>query len=315
MNFRETLHKDYSEMLNLKESLGYCRITYQPHIQGFLSYCAENQPEATAITKTMFDNWLQLKHFKTNATRNSAVSRIREFTRYQAAMGKETFIPDERYSVKKMQYIPYILSDDEMKKLFHAFDILSPHFEAPGREIIVPVLFRMMYCCGMRPSEPLNLLCEDIDLHNGDLYIRASKRKKDRHVIMSEELTALCRKYDFIAGKRKFFFERWEGGKFPTHWMTKQFHICWRNSMLIKRGNPRPYDLRHNFATRTLMRWSDESRDIMAMLPYLSTYMGHTCFSHTLYYVHLLPERLRKSPGIDWEKFSGMYPEVTYEEN
>lgn len=97
--------------------------------------------------------------------------------------------------------------------------------------------------------------------------------------------------------------------------MTNQFHICWRNSGLMKRGNPRPYDLRHNFATRTLMRWADENKDIMAMLPYLSTYMGHTCYSHTLYYVHLLPDRLRKSAGIDWAKFSEMYPEVSYEED
>lgn len=315
MNFREILEKDYSEMLNLKESLGYSRITYQPHIREFISYCTENYPEAKAITKTMFDNWLQEHHFKTNATHNSAVSRIREFTRFQAAMGKETFIPDERYSVKNVPYIPYILSDDETKRLFHAFDTLTPHFEAPRREIVVPVLFRIMYCCGMRPSEPLNLLCEDVDLRNGDIYIRASKRKKDRHIIMSEEMTALCRKYDSIAGNRRFFFERWDGSKFPTHWMTKQFHICWQNSGLVKRGNPRPYDLRHNFATRKLMRWSDEGRDIMAMLPYLSTYMGHTCFNHTLYYVHLLPERLRKSAGIAWEKFSGMYPEVSYEED
>lgn len=315
MKFREILYKDYSEMLDLKESLGYSRITYQPHIREFISYCAEKYPTATFITKTMFDNWLQAQSFKTNATHNSAVSRIREFARFQAAIGKMTFIPDERYSVKHVQYVPYILSDDEMKRLFHAFDTLTPYFEAPGREIIVPVLFRMMYCCGMRPSEPLNLRCEDVDLQNGNVCIRESKRKKDRHIIMSEELTTLCQKYDLISGNRNLFFEHWNGGKFPTHWMTKQFHIRWRNSNLIKRGNPRPYDLRHNFATRTLMRWSDESRDVMAMLPYLSTYMGHTCFSHTLYYVHLLPERLRKSAGIDWRKFSGMYPEVSYEED
>lgn len=172
-----------------------------------------------------------------------------------------------------------------------------------------------MYCCGMRPSEPLNLLCEDVDLRGGDVYIRASKRKKDRHIIMSDEMIALCQKYDSMSGNRRYFFERWDGNKFPTYWMTNQFRICWRNSRLEKKGNPRPYDLRHNFATRTLMRWTDENRDIMAMLPYLSTYMGHICYSHTLYYVYLLPERLRKSANIDWEKFKGMYPEVSYEED
>lgn len=315
MNFREILEKDYSDMLTLKESLGYSRITYQPHIREFISYCSENYPKSNIITKMMLDNWLQEKQFKTNATHNSAISRIKAFLKFQAATGKETFIPDEKYSVKNVKYIPYILSEEEIKRIFQAFDTLAPYFEAPRREFIVPVLFRMMYCCGMRPSEPLNLLYEDVDLRNGDVYIRASKRRKDRHIIMSEEMITLCQKHDSMSANRRYFFERWDGNKFPTYWMTNQFRICWRNSGLVKRGNPRPYDLRHNFATRTLMRWTDENRDIMGMLPYLSTYMGHTCYSHTLYYVHLLPERLRKSSSIDWKKFESIYPEVSYEED
>lgn len=315
MKFGEMLEKDYSDMLLLKESLGYSKSTYLPHIKEFIVYCAKNYPESNTITKIMFENWLQKKQFKTNATHNSAISRIRSFLKYQVALGKESFIPDEQYSVKNIKYIPYIFTDEEMKGLFNSFDALTPHFSSPKRELIVPILFRMMYCCGMRPSEPLNILCEDINLKNGDLHIRASKRKKDRHIVMSDEMIALCQKYNSMIGNRKYFFERYDGNKFPTYWMTNQFRICWRNSRLVKRGNPRPYDLRHNFATRTLMRWTDEDRDIMAMLPYLSTYMGHTCYSHTLYYVHLLPEKLRKSVNIDWAKFNGVYPEVSYEED
>lgn len=37
----------------------------------------------------------------------------------------------------------------------------------------------------------------------------------------------------------------------------------------------------------------------MSLLTYLGTYMGHSEFRDTLYYVHLSPERLRKSAGID----------------
>ena len=39
----------------------------------------------------------------------------------------------------------------------------------------------------------------------------------------------------------------------------------------------------------------------------LSTYMGHVTLEETLYYVHLLPERLKSSPGIDWDMLSGIY--------
>lgn len=315
MNFKEMLEKDYADMLNLKEAIGYSRVTYHPHIKEFIVFCGDTYPDAVCITKEMLDLWLQQKQFKTNATHNSAISRIRAFTKYQVAIGKATFVPPEDYSVKTLRYTPYIFTDTELQKLFEAFDTLHPHFEAPEREYIVPVLFRMMYCCGMRPAEPLKLLYEDVNLQTGEIYIRQAKRKKDRRILMSEDLISLCRRYDSFKGPRTYFFERGDGSNFPTYWMTNQFRICWRNSGLIKRGNPRPYDLRSNYATRIMMRWVNEGRDIMAMLPYLSAYMGHKCFTATLYYIHLLPERLIRSSGIDWERFSGIYPEATYEEN
>lgn len=132
---------------------------------------------------------------------------------------------------------------------------------------------------------------------------------------MSNDLLSLCQKYNSLKKARTYFFERLDGSIYPTYWMTNQFRICWRNSGLIKRGNPRPYDLRHNYATRIMMRWVNDGKDIMAMTPYLAAYMGHTCFTSTLYSIHLLPERLIKSSGIDWERFSCIYPAVTYEEN
>ena len=55
------------------------------------------------------------------------------------------------------------------------------------------------------------------------------------------------------------------------------------------------------------MRWIDEGRDVMALMPYLSTYMGHVSLQETLYYIHLLPERLKSSPGIDWEMLDDIY--------
>jgi len=313
MNFKESLEKDYAEMLDLKEAIGYSRITYQSHIKEFIEFCGNTYPNASCITKEMLNLWLQQKHFKTNATHNSAISRLREFTKYQDAIGKDTFVPNEEYSVKMVHYRPYIFTDDELQKLFESFDMLQPYFESPEREIIVPVLFRMMYCCGMRPAEPLKLLFEDINLQTGEIYIRQSKRKKDRRILMSKDLITLCCRYNSFKNPRTYFFERDDGSRFPTYWMTNQFHICWRNSGLVKHGNPRPYDLRHNYATRTMMRWVNEGKDVMDIIPYLSAYMGHTEFTSTLYYIHLLPERLMKSSGIDWERFSCIYPEVVYE--
>ena len=69
-----------------------------------------------------------------------------------------------------------------------------------------------------------------------------------------------------------------------------------------------PYTLRHNYATRTLMRWVEEGKDLEAWLPYLAAYMGHQKYSSTAWYVHLLPERLAAT-GLT--SAAGIIPAVT----
>lgn len=148
-----------------------------------------------------------------------------------------------------------------------------------------------------------------MDLETGDVYIRKSKRHKDRHIIMSEDMLRLCRRYDSVAGKRNWFFQKWDGTPYETSWYNNVWRRIISSSGVPWRGKPRPYDLRHAFASRNIIRWIDCGRDVMQLLPYLSAYMGHSELTSTLYYVHLLPEKLRKSIGIDWDMLSSIYGE------
>lgn len=307
MNFWEELRVAYYDMVELKVSLGYNEGTYRTsHILPFVEYCSQVFPSAREITKEMLDSWLKKAVFRTENTRKHVIINLRHFTRYLNATGRRAFVPTSEYNVKAQRYRPYIFTDQELRLLFDAIDDIKP-CQRSHVEWIAPVLFRMELCCGMRPNEPLNLLVEDVDLATGDIFIRKSKRGKDRHIIVSEDMRLLCAKYDQLAGKRKWFFQHWEGGKFPVYWARDKLTKAWMKTGRMENIIPRPYDLRHNFATRTLMRWIDEKRDVMALMPYLSTYMGHVTLEETLYYVHLLPERLKSSPGINWDMLSGIY--------
>jgi len=317
VSFLEALTNDFLAMLDVRSSIGHATATDKSTLPPFINFCGTNYPNAESITKDMIDGWLVHHPYECARTQAVFIAIVRHYTKFIRLMGKDSFVPDEEYTVHCERYRPYLFNDDELRELFKAIDNLPPsktHKKPPRREVIVPVLFRMMYCCGMRPSEPLHLLMEDVNLQSGDIYIRRSKKSKDRHIIMSEDVRKLCVEYNALAGSRKWFFQKWDGSQFSTKWMTKQFHNCWDWSGLIKRGNPRPYDLRHVFATMNMMRWIDEGKDIMALLPYLSTYMGHADFTSTLYYVHLLPERLRKSAGIDWKQFSPIFGEGEIDE-
>lgn len=154
----------------------------------------------------------------------------------------------------------------------------------------------------------------NIDLDTGDVYIRQSKRHKDRHIIMSKDMLELCQRYDSVAGTRQWFFQKWDGTPYETSW----YNQIWRNltskSGIPWKGTPRPYDLRHAFASRNIIRWLDSGRDVMELLPYLSAYMGHSELTSTLYYIHLLPEKLRKSKGINWDQLSSIYGKVVPED-
>ncbi len=144
----------------------------------------------------------------------------------------------------------------------------------------------------MRSSEPLRLHYKDVSLKTGDIYIRNTKKNKDHHIIMSDDMLNLCQRYDTFMESGEYFFYRTEGLPFDTHWMTNHFHICWDKSGFVKHVNPRPYDLRRAFTSRNLIRWIAEGRDAIPMLPHLNIY-GE--FRDTLYYVHILPESIGAS--------------------
>lgn len=309
MNFREQLLNDFEQMMEFRGNVGYATATYRSCIPPFIEFCGEKYPDAVSISKEMIDNWLDTNSFKKINTQATFISMLRQYTKFIRALGREAYIPDEDYTLKRESYIPYSFTEDELISLFDTFDSVTPRVKKYRQNFVHPVLFRMMYCCGMRPSEPLHLRTEDVNLDTGDVFIRQTKRHKDRHIIMSEDMRQLCICYDLLSEPREWFFQKWDGTPYSRRWMTRQFHLYWKKSGLVKHGNPRPYDLRHAFASRNIIRWMDEGKDVMSLMPYLGVYMGHSELNSTFYYIHLLPEYLRKSSGIDWHQFDTIYGE------
>lgn len=58
------------------------------------------------------------------------------------------------------------------------------------------------------------------------------------------------------------------------------------------RARPRPHDLRHAFAVRTLLDWHRSGEDIDRRMPLLSTWLGHVDPASTYWYLEAVPELL-----------------------
>ena len=161
-------------------------------------------------------------------------------------------------------------------------------------------------------------MARDVDFSAGTLFIRKSKFHSERVVGLSAQMLELLAKYkrrlDRIVPNSTYLFPKRDGQPVGKHGLADYFRDRWLATSGRLRNGPAPrarvYDLRHRFASTVLQRWMDEGREMYVMLPFLRAYMGHSEMSSTLYYVHLLPENMRRSAKVDWAKLNAIVPEV-----
>lgn len=303
------------DMLCYKESLGYSRKTYACFLFDLVRYLSQNDMNKPLLSLDDIMPWCVQRDTEKPEGFRRRLTAVRELTKYLYAIGKCDGIlsMDSIPSIHK--YTPYIFSDAELQAFFRMSDSLESDSRNPLNKDIIAVIFRLIYFCGLRPNEGRELYREDIDTENGTLLIRKNKTHKERIIPMAEDLSSLCQSYvakrDLLFPESEYLFPAVTGKSHSSKWLTRQFLRLWNEAFPEKKNiRVRVYDLRHRFATAVLMDWIDRGEDLYTALPYLSAYMGHSDFKDTAYYIHLLPERLLKTKGINWERFQKLIPEV-----
>lgn len=316
--FKSGFMDDLEGMIALKAATNFRESTYMERAKTFDSFCDVRFPEACLLTEGIVLEWV--KDALDHRTRNAAHSRLsfcRTFGEYQKAVGKKPFIPASGMLSGKSMFVPYIFTDEELKDLFGAIDAYQKRGN-PFEGILLSVYFRLCYTCGLRPHECRVLKRADADLNSGEIRIINTKWNRSRTIIMSDEMGGLMRKYalqrDLKFPESEYLFPAKDGGAYSATQIQNRFRKLYELSRPdVPREllpSVRVYDLRHRFATAVLNKWLDEKMDLNARLPYLQTYMGHKEVASTAYYVHLLPENLTKSAGVDWERLNAVIPEV-----
>ena len=314
-DFVSKLAPSIEAFLCYRTALGFSRKSYLPYFISIDRFFANNYPEDDYLTQAAVMEWMddQWGNVQNKAT------AVRALGKYLSAIGKESFVlpPKTIRALRTTRFGPHIFTDNELHTLFQAVDVTPATKAEPFLNEIAPVLFRLIYTCGLRPNEGSNLECQNLNLKTGEILIVGTKHNKDRLIVMSNDMLKLCRSYNgrraIFAKDNTFFFPSWSGGALSSRQLTVCFRDCWARAYPDHSNLPniRVYDLRHRFASAALNRWLDSGQDLNAKLPYLRAYMGHNHLDETLYYVHLLPENLRKSPGIKWDAFDAIMPEVS----
>ena len=317
VEFYSNMGKDIREMIELKVATNFQKSTYVERSKSFDKFCSESFPNETVITETIALSWI--KDALDNHTRNVAHSRIaylRSLAQHQRAMGKDPYIPPNGMLNGRTLFIPYIFSDEELKDLFREIDTYKrgTAFE----RMLFSTYFRLTYTCGLRPIEGRTLKRSDVDLNTGEIRIINSKWNRSRTIVMSDDMCDLARRFakirDLKYPESEYFFPTHDGGCYTATQVQSRFKKSYELSRPDIPSELLPairvYDLRHRFATAALTRWLDQKIDLNARLAYLQTYMGHKEIASTAYYIHLLPENLKNSAGIDWKNLNTIIPEV-----
>ena len=143
---------------------------------------------------------------------------------------------------------------------------------------------------------------------------------RDRLIPMSESLTQACQKYaDKIWWDKDtdYFFMAPDHTMISPNTIYGKFRV-YLKVMGISHGGkgqgPRLHDLRHTFAVHVLQKWVTGGNDLTAMLPMLSTYMGHKSVSATSRYLRLTAEVYPELLSTIEEKCAFVIPKVQNEE-
>ncbi len=310
------------EYVEFKRTCGYKFNTESSIMRLFDSFCVESNIASPLLDKKLLDAWSVKRNTENSTTHQLRVRIIRGFSMYLYQRGFDspnTFHPLPHIS---NDFIPYIFSEAEIKRLFVAIDEQNklPIAVSPLRHRVIPVLFRMIYGCGLRENEALRLKKKDVLFADRSVRILNTKGEQDRIVVMSDTLSEVCYNYACLPEVRDFESEYFFPSADHLFYANRTIYEYFRKALFLAgiahrgRGNgPRLHDLRHTYAVHVLSRWQKEGKDLYVCLPILCDYLGHKNLKSTERYLQLVPESYDEVTTAFTKKFNGIFPEVNYE--
>lgn len=192
---------------------------------------------------------------------------------------------------KPTRCIAYIYTDEEVERLLDY--VPSVHSGVPkhlrkGLAMRWKCIVGVLRATGLRISEVLKLKLEDVHRDERYLYVAKTKFRKERLVPVSRSVLDAIDRQLKARGENgcEFVFSTWNGRSLSYGAFNGIFNRAVRD-LGIGGGvrKPRIHDLRHTFAVRTVQGWYRDGMDVNALLPVLSTYLGHAHLEDTAYYL------------------------------
>jgi len=253
--------------------------TYVDALRSFLKFYPDKTIEdLTNADIINYNNDYILKNDLSASYQNQAVNALKLFFR---TVQNTSIDVDEIHRPKRAKRLPNVLSKEEVKELLNCLQNTKHR-----------TMLSLIYACGLRRSELINLVPTDIDSKRHLLLIRNAKGKKDRITPLSEKMLTMLREYFKLYKPIKWLFEGdMKGEPYSERSLSNVL-----KQALEKTEIERPVSLhwlRHSYATHLLESGTD--------LRYIQELLGHKSSKTTEIYTHVSTKSIRniKSPFDD----------------
>lgn len=174
-HFTSVLAPYMLDVVEQKRALGNKYNAGVEALSAFDDFCNEQQLRIPAISKELLQKWEKKRPHENETTQCFRISYVRILCKYLHSNGYDAPCAFHPAPHVNKCFVPYIFTKDEIERLFSAVDCTKESSESPLRHLVMPVLFRLLYTCGLRVSEALHLKVADVDLDAGVLAIYGAK--------------------------------------------------------------------------------------------------------------------------------------------
>lgn len=271
---------EYLEYLELEKGLSQNTLdAYRRDLENFSDSIGTD--DINSVDRLMINSYVRTlrekKYAPTSIIRK--VASLRGFFKWAASCGISDKNPASTLEQPKVpQRLPKVISVKEIEEMLH--NNLNP---------LQHVIMELLYSCGLRVSELVNLKVNDIDL--ASKYVRCfGKGSKERIIPVGETAKQTVKEY-----------------LFQRDLLVKKYNLSTKNLLISDNGriitrqdvytfiheqgkkinkNISPHTLRHSFATHLLENGAD--------LRIVQELLGHSDVSTTQLYTHISKKRLKE---------------------
>lgn len=151
VTFNSVLADQMKKFICEKQSCGYSYESDCHALHRLDQFLCSRKLESVELPKELVDQWTSKRENERVSTQKLRIIRTRQFALFLKKQEINAWVPEAALLCRNHQdYTPYIFRRSEIKNILQAADGLTLDRRTPLRHLIMPEVFRLLYCCGMR---------------------------------------------------------------------------------------------------------------------------------------------------------------------